>query len=67
MSVPAPLPETMINSNPKFYFESIMRRAMGTTALNNFDNLEWVRDCIEPYLEPEKGLDRIAAACEDVS
>lgn len=67
MSVPAPLPETMINSNPKFYFESIMRRAMGSAALSNFDNLEWVRDYIEPYLDPEQGLDRIAAACEDVS
>lgn len=40
---------------------------MGSAALSNFDNLEWVRDCIEPYLDPEQGLDRIAAACEDVS
>lgn len=75
----APLPETLIAGNPKFYFEFLFRAwapdALSSIATEEDEELkttaskalpEWVRDGVQPYLDPELGYARIVAACEDV-
>lgn len=56
----------MIASNPKYYYEYKILGWMGSAAKKDGDILEWVRDCVDPYLDVAKGKARIAAACEDV-
>lgn len=56
----------MIASNPKYYYEYTMMGWTGSAVKKNGGIPEWVKDGIEPYLDGEKGKDRIAAACEDV-
>ncbi|KAI5120486.1 hypothetical protein M0805_006506 [Coniferiporia weirii] len=63
LAAPYPLPETMIAANPQFYFEFIFAGWAGSGMKD--PTLEWVRDSIAPYLDPERGRDRISAACED--
>ncbi len=64
LSAPYPLPETMIASNPEYYYNYTMEGWIGTTMRR--PGLDWVQDAVAPYLDPEKGKARIAAACEDV-
>lgn len=66
LSAPAPFPETMIASNPMYYYEYTMMGWTGSAVKKNGGIPEWVKDGVEPYLDGEKGKDRIAAACEDV-
>jgi len=63
LSSPRPLPETMIGSNPEFYFNFTMSGWTGGKKPE--DAPEWVRDSIAPFLDPVSGKDKIAAACED--
>lgn len=56
----------MIASNPKYYYEHTMMGWTGSAVKNSGGIPEWVKDGVEPYLDDEKGKDRIAAACEDV-
>ena len=65
LSSPRPLPETMIGSNPEFYFNFTM--SSWTGGKKPVDAPEWVKDSIAPFLDPATGKDKIAAACEDVS
>ncbi|KLO19231.1 alpha/beta-hydrolase [Schizopora paradoxa] len=63
LSSPRPLPETMIGSNPEFYFNFTM--SSWTGGKKPEDVPEWVKDSIAPFLDPATGKDKIAAACED--
>jgi len=63
LASPYPLPETMIVSNPQFYYEFT---AVGWTGSPEEQrSKEWVKDSIAPYLDPTTGKDKIDAACED--
>ena len=55
----------MINANRRFYYEFTFTSWVGSGKKDV--SLEWIRDSIEPYFDPERGYDRIVAACEDVS
>ncbi|TDL24946.1 alpha/beta-hydrolase [Rickenella mellea] len=63
LSSPRPLPETMIASNPQFYFDYTIRGWTGRTMRDT--DAAWISESIAPYLDKERGKDRIAAACED--
>lgn len=63
LSSPRPLPETMIGSNPGFYFSFTMSGWTG--GKKPADMPEWVQDSIAPFLDSATGIDKIAAACED--
>lgn len=62
LAAPRPLPEKMIAANPHYYYEFTFSSWRKDQA-----DMEWVRDGVNAYLDPEKGYARIAAACEDVS
>jgi haloacetate dehalogenase len=63
LSSPSPLPETLIASNPDWYYRFCMNSWMGGTAQNQ--PAPWIDDSIAPYLDEAQGRDRIKAACED--
>jgi len=63
LSSPSPLPETMIASNPEFYYYYTINGWTGSKMKDG--SHDWVKDSIAPYLDAEKGKERIAAACED--
>lgn len=67
LASPFPLPETMIAANPEFYYHFTLTGWIGTDAKDaKAGNAQWVKESIAPYLDPVRGKDRIAAACEDV-
>ena len=57
----------MIDSNPKYFYEYKMLAWTGSAVKDTGVVPEWINDSTEPFLDPERAKDRIAAACEDVS
>lgn len=82
LATPRPIPETMIGNDPLFFFDTsvrlppyqierrlMVRRVMKFMTKTRPDSakLNWVNDVLDPLCDIEKGLDRIAGGCEDVS
>ncbi|KAH8117046.1 alpha/beta-hydrolase [Phellopilus nigrolimitatus] len=66
LAAPRPLPETMIAANPEFYFKHTLAGWAGAgSGARGEHEPEWVRDAVAPYLDPQRGWDRIVASCED--
>jgi len=65
LAAPRPFPETMIASNPTFYFRSSYDAMLSAQTKASGETAHWVADGIQPYLDPVRGKDRIVASCED--
>jgi len=60
-----PFPETMIASNPSFYFRFGVDAMISAKTKALAETSHWVVDSIQPFLDPVRGKDRIIAGCED--